>query len=283
MAYPKPILVAGLFRELDDHLLALLRSLSPEDWQRPTVCSAWCVQDIASHLLDGGLRRLSIQRDGYAPPDAPTGFDSHEALAAYLNRLNADWTLATRRLSPRVLLRLLEVTGEDVAELFEAADPFGPATFPVGWAGETESAMWFDIAREYTERWHHQRQIALALGRSTPIGQRRLYHPVLDTFLRALPFTYRGVDAPEGTAIRVRITGEAGGDWVLRREDGAWRLVPDLERVADAEVVIDQAIAWRLFTKRMDRDAARSMFPGIRIGGDIGLGERVLEMVSIMG
>src|SRR3954451_4755155 len=98
MAYPEPILVAGLFRELHGHLLDLLRSLSPEDWHRPTVCSAWCVQDIASPLLDGGLRRLSIQRDGYSPPDPPSGFESHEALVAYLHRLNADWTGATRRL-----------------------------------------------------------------------------------------------------------------------------------------------------------------------------------------
>ena len=63
-----PLLVGHLFRELHGHLLELLRSLSAQDWHRPTVCSAWCVKDIASHLLDGDLRRLSIQRDGYLPP-----------------------------------------------------------------------------------------------------------------------------------------------------------------------------------------------------------------------
>ena len=82
--------------------------------------------------------------------------------------------------------------------------------------------MWFDIAREYTERWHHQRQIALAVGRPTPIDARRLYHPVLETFLRALPFTYRGVDAPDGTTVLVSITGEAGGRLV--RPQGGRRL-----------------------------------------------------------
>src|SRR3954453_9606008 len=110
MRMPTPILVSHFFRELDGHLLELLRSLTPEDWHRPTVCSAWSVKDIASHLLDGDLRRLSIQRDGYIPPDAPPGFDSYEALVAYLTRLNAEWTVATRRLSPRTLTRLLETT-----------------------------------------------------------------------------------------------------------------------------------------------------------------------------
>ena len=46
--------------------------------------------------------------------------------------------------------------------------------------------------------------------------------------------------------------------------------------------MIDQADAWRLFTKRTDRATARARFPAIRIEGDAGLGEPVLEMVSIM-
>ena len=128
MSTPGPIFVSHLYRELHGHLLDLLRSLTSEDWHRPTVCSVWCVKDITSHLLDGDLRRLSIQRDGYTPHDAPTGSDSHEALVAYLIKLNADWTIATRRISPRNLIRLLESSGEEVAELFESADPFGPAT-----------------------------------------------------------------------------------------------------------------------------------------------------------
>ena len=282
MRQPDPILVSHLFRELHGHLLDLLRSLPPDDWHRPTVCSAWCVKDIASHLLDGDLRRLSIQRDGYTPPDAPTGFDSHEALVAYLTTLNADWTIATRRISPRNLIRLLEASGEEVAELFESADPFGPATFPVGWAGESESLMWFDIAREYTERWHHQRQIALAVGRPTPIDGRRLYHPVLDTFLRALPFTYRGVAAPAGTTVLVTIIGEAGGDWFVRRTAEGWELLYETEGRPDSTVAIDQSDAWLLFTKRTARSTARARFPSIRVEGDTDLGESVLEMISIM-
>jgi uncharacterized protein (TIGR03083 family) len=282
MGGTRPILLAGRFRELHGHLLVLLRSLTPADWRRPTVCSAWCVQDIAAHLLDGDLRRLSIRRDGHAPPGDSAVFETHEALVAYLNRLNADWTAATRRLSPRVLIRLLEVSGAEVAELFEQADPFAPAPFPVAWAGEDRSPMWFDVAREYTERWHHQRQIAAATGRPTPIDGRDLYHPALETFLRALPYTYRDVDAPRGTTVRVRITGEAGGDWVVGRAAGGWSLLADAGRSDAATVWIDQADAWKLFTKRTDRATARARFPGIRVEGDVELGERALEMVAIM-
>lgn len=282
MRAPSPILVSHLFRELDRYLVELLRGLAPEDWNRPTVCSLWSVKEIAAHLLDGGLRRLSIQRDGYHTPHAPSGFESSEALVAYLHQLNADWTRATYRLSPRVLTWLLECSSSELADLFESADPFAPATFPVAWAGESESLLWFDLAREFTERWHHQRQIADAVGRSTPIDDRRYYYPVLDTFLRALPYTFRDVPAPIGTLVHVRILGEAGGDWYALREDKEWTLRYEMDGPSDATVTINQSIAWKLFTKRTDRATARARFPELQIEGDVALGENVLEMVSIM-
>src|SRR5262249_30380276 len=210
-----PILVAGLFREIDGHLLALLRSLAPADWHRPTGSSQRNVKDIAAHLLDGSLRRLSLQRDGYDPPGPPPHFASHRGVADSPHRLNAEWTTRTRRVSPRILIQWLEATGGELADLFERLDPFGQALYPVAWAGQEESANWFDIAREYTEKWHHTQQIFEAVGRPSSITGRRLFHPCLDTFLRALPFTYRNVQADEGTGLVVRVVGEAGGGWVF--------------------------------------------------------------------
>jgi ubiquinone biosynthesis protein UbiJ len=110
----------------------------------------------------------------------------------------------------------------------------------------------------------------------------RFYHPVLDTFLRASPHTYREIQAPEGTLVCVRIVGDAGGEWFVRREDEGWKLFYDVDGEADSCVTLDQSIAWKLFTKRTDRATARARFPDIRIDGDVELGERVLEMVSIM-
>src|SRR3954452_22419410 len=98
---PEPILVSSLFRELHGHLLDLLRSLSPEDWHRPTVCSAWCVQDIVSHLLDGDLRRLSVQRGGYTPPAPPAFFASPAARVTSRTGPTPGRTRAPRRISPR--------------------------------------------------------------------------------------------------------------------------------------------------------------------------------------
>jgi hypothetical protein len=117
-----------LFDEVNGHLLALLRSLGPDDWHRPTMCSAWDVKDIAAHLLDTALRRLSLHRDSYASPHLRPGPDG---LLPLLNRLNAEWTVAARRLSPSVLIHLLEWSGREVVAFFRTLDPDTPAA----WAG----------------------------------------------------------------------------------------------------------------------------------------------------
>jgi len=226
MQAPQPILATELFPALNSKLIELLTSLAPEEWARPTVCAGWTVKDVASHLLDTTLRRLSSQRDGYRPP-ANVDLSAPQALVAYINRLNGDWVQATRNLSPKILLQLLEQTGEDLVCLFRSLDPQGPAMIGVSWAGEETSLNWFDIAREYTEKWHHQQQIRDATHRPA-ITSREFLYPVLDTFLRALPYAYGSVEAPEGTAWEVAIEGDAGGSWFLRKRAQRWELWLDL-------------------------------------------------------
>jgi uncharacterized protein (TIGR03083 family) len=274
----KPIFAAHLFPKVDGMLLELLRSLSPEDWERQTVSPKWKVKDVAAHLLDTALRGVSIARDGYWPP-APK-LDSPAALGAYINRLNDEGVTVYRRLSPDVLTLLMEMACEELAEYHAGRDPFAEAPYGVSWAGEEKSANWFDTAREYTERWHHQQQIRLAVERPGPgILTRELYFPVLDCFLRALPFAYRNVSAVAGTAIRIAITGECGGTWNLRREDSTWVLTERAQNQPTAEIIIPQEIAWRIFTKGIDPATARSQS---KITGDAALALPVLGMISIV-
>lgn len=273
----EPLYLTELFPKLNARLVELLRSLDDEDWKRPTVAKVWCVKDIASHLLDGNIRRLSIHRDGYSG-DPPGEIGSYQDLVEYLNRLNAAWVKAARRISPRILIDLLERTGREVYEFFKTLDPHAPAIFSVAWAGEERSENWFDIARDYTEHWHHQQQIRLAVGKPG-VMERELYFPVLDAFLRALPYTYRNVESPDGTLLEVHVSGEAGGSWFLERQAGSWRLGRDAEGQPDAKAVIGQEIAWRLFTKGISKDEARRE---MRFEGDEALGGEVLNVLSVM-
>ena len=278
----EPILVAHLFPELEAALLELLRGLDAEDWVLPTVCAGWTVQDVASHLLDTALRRLSFQRDGHAlrPPGPPIA--GGDDLVRLVNDLNAEWVAAARRLSPRVLTDLMAATSPALCELLAGLDPFAPAVFGVSWAGEETSPNWFDVAREYTERWHHQQQIRDATARPGLTGRRHL-HPVLDAFVRALPYRYREVEAPAGSRLELEITGEAGDVWTLRREDDRWRLYSGrAEAASEAATTVarlDQDAAWRLFTKGLDQTNAEAR---LEVEGDPALARPLLDTVAVI-
>jgi hypothetical protein len=101
---------------------------------------------------------------------------SHQDVIALVNRLNREGVTVYRRLSPAVLTQLMQLTCSQTADFYESLDPFAPAGIGVSWAGEMTSLVWFDIARELTERWHHQQQIRLATNR-TGIVTPALYHP----------------------------------------------------------------------------------------------------------
>jgi uncharacterized protein (TIGR03083 family) len=272
----QPILTAHLFPKVDGMLIELLRSLGPADWEKQTVSPRWKVKDVAAHLLDTALRGVSIGRDGYVAENPR--IQSAADLAAFINRLNSEGVTVYRRLSPLVLIRLAEVAAKSLAEYHASRDPYAMAPYGVSWAGEEKSPNWFDTAREFTERWHHQQQIRVAANRPG-IMTRELYHPVLDCFLRALPFTYRNVSAKTGTLLRFTVSGECGGIWYLYRAAEIWQLVEAPIGEAVSETTIPQEIAWRIFTKGIDRDPALAQ---VKVTGDVSLGLHVLGMVSIV-
>jgi uncharacterized protein (TIGR03083 family) len=258
--------------------MALLRGLSPGDWDRPTVAGAWLVRDVAAHLLDSSLRRLSMQRDGHRLP-AGTPIEGYRDLVEYLNRLNAEWVRVARRFSPAVLIELLEVSGPEVSKLLSSLPPHGPALFPVAWAGEDASENWFDVGREYTEWWHHQAQIRDAVG-APPLTARRFLHPVLELSLYALRVSLQGVEAEKGSSVLVRISGEAGGLWTLVRNGTGWELWRgEAEEGPALTVGMDADTAWRLFFNALSSEAARTK---ISLSGDASLGERFLRTRGVM-
>ena len=267
-----------LFPILDGMLIKLLGGLSPEEWNTPTIAGKWTVKDVAAHILDGCyLRRLSIHRDGYFG-ETPENVDSHQDLIDFLNGLNAVWVGAHKRVSPRILIELMEIYSRRVYEFFKSLEPRGKAIFSVDWAGEKESENWFDIARDYTERWHHQQQIRLAVGKPG-IETRELYFPVLDTFMRALPHAYRMVSGDENTLLKFTVAGEAGGDWYLLKTSEGWALQKEPAGAPAAEIIIPQEIAWRVFTKGIDKETAKSQSV---IKGREDLGAEVFNMLSVM-
>lgn len=275
MKQPQAIIVSHLFPELLERLLKLLSGLTAEEWERATVCEGWSVKDVALHLLGVEVGILSRKRDGFSHSSPPAG--NLGTLVDFVNDLNAAWMQAARRISPRLLCDLLQLTGQQACEYWGSLDPYALGA-PVSWAGPDPAPVWLDLAREYTERWHHQQHIRDAIGRPG-LKEPKFLAPVLDAFVRALPHTYRQVDAPEGTLVVLTISGRSGGRWSLLRENREWTLYLDVAQKPDAEVTIDQEMAWRLFTKGLDKQEAQA---NVIVVGDQPLGLKVLDMVSII-
>jgi hypothetical protein len=271
-----PIDVVHLLPVLDAKLLDLLKSLTPDEWHKQTIAKLWTVKDVAAHLLDGNIRTLSILRDGYFGEQP--NINSYQDLVDFLNRLNADWVSAMKRVSPQMLIFLLEFTGPPFCNYFMSLNPFEKSVLAVDWAGETESKNWMEIAREYTEKWLHHQQIRDAVNKPA-LMIRELYYPFIDIFMLALPHTYRTITADNGAIVKVTVTSDIGGSWFLIRTDGKWVLSKICSQTPTTEIIIDPETSWKLFSKSLHPEQVRDK---VNIHGDQKLGEAALTMVSVM-
>ncbi|OZM70976.1 hypothetical protein CFN78_22770 [Amycolatopsis antarctica] len=254
-------------------LLDLLGSLTAAQWSAPTACTGWTVHDLVTHLLGVQLSTLSRHRDGHRPDSPAAG----ETLPAFIDRINAEWVGAVRRVSPRVLATLLADTSREVGDYWRSVRPHAEGE-PVTWAGREPAPRWLDAAREYTEYWVHQQQIRAATG-ARPLDEPSLRDPVVDTFMRALPVALEGIGAPEGTMAGYRITG-LDREWTVVREDAGWRFAEHGDAVGLAAVVCtDPDTFWRLATRNATVDSLRDK---VDVEGDPDLCTAMLGMVSII-
>lgn len=272
---PEPVLVADRFPALLEALLDLLESLSPEDWQRPVHDGAWTVKDLAQHLLGDEINILSGKRDQYHESLGP--IESWDDLVDFINRRNALWVEATRRMSPPLICELLRITGEQASAFFQSLDMFA-AGGPVDWAGSGPAPVWLDVAREFTERWHHQQHIRQAVGKPGAMEPYFLA-PVLAAFVRALPVAVSDFSAPVGAALTLHISGDSGDDWTVVHEQHGWELYAGRPDHPHAQVELPQEIAWQLFTRGISPELARGH---ARLSGDLSLAGKVLKTVSII-
>ena len=273
-----PIDTRTLFRPVSGALVTLLRRLTPADWDRPTVAGHWLVRDVVAHLLDPALRRLSFHREGMTPPPPPSPITSERDFVAFINGLNAQWVTTVRRLSPRVLTDVYAIAAGDQADWFESQPLEGPAFFSVSWAGETASANWFDIGREFTEVWHHQQQIRMAVSAAS-LPDARYLHAVLEIAARGLPHAYRDVPAAAGQTVVIDVSGPSGGQWTLVSDGERWTLSRGVPASETARVRLDQDAAWKMLFNAVKGPEAAKL---LHITGDADLAGALLRARSVV-
>jgi len=254
-----PVDTRAFFRPVAASLVALLRRLPDEDWERPTVAGTWVVRDVAAHLLDSTLRRLSFHRDGMTPPPFARPITSERDFVDAINDLNAIWVKSAKRLSPRVLTDLYDRASRDAADWYESLSLDAPALFPVSWAGEQASKGWFDIGREFTELWHHQQQIRIAVG-ADDLDDPCYLGAVIEIALRGLPHAFRDVPADAGQTVAIDIAGASGGQWALSCDGRRWTLFRGESTPTTARIQLTDDAAWKLlFNVLSDDEAARGV------------------------
>jgi hypothetical protein len=174
---------------------------------------------------------------------------------------------------------LLEITGKEYSKFVGSIDLAADAIFPVSWAGEERSKNWFHLAREYTEKWHHQQQIREPTGQDG-IMTNELVYPVMDTFMCGLPYTYRSVVAMRETTVQISIETEIGGNWFLVQKENGWQLYRKLPPMTvSSSVHIPPDIAWKLFTKGISPATAMQQ---VSFKGNKELAQVALTLVAVM-
>ena len=217
--------------------------------------------------------RLARTRDGHHAP----GPAVDESFEQYIDRLNQEWVVAARRLSPRLLVELLAHTGKQVRALWTGHELDEPSE-AVSWAGVDPAPLWLDIARDYTEYWIHQAQVREALDEPL-LDDPRFLEPVVSTFLRSLPHALRDLAPEEGEAtLTIEVTDLTPGDWHLRADPDGWRFVTAVGH-ADTLVRWEADTVWRLGCRMIDPPTARAR---AHVDGDVEVGAVVCELLAVI-
>jgi uncharacterized protein (TIGR03083 family) len=266
-----------LFPQLRAELGALLAGLDDGDWARPTACPGWSVHGVTAHLLGVELGNVSVRRDRWG-----LGPGEGEDLDSWLNAFNQQWVEAAGRISPRLLVELIDVAALRFEEQVATLD-LDAAGGPVQWAtGADPAPVWLDVAREYMERYVHQQQIRSATGR--PSLGAAFTSPVLTTAAHALPRALDQVARPAGTVVTFAAEGEGGGSWLVVRAVSGWEL--GTSRPDRAAALPDRAAACQVRTtvegalKLYARDPSA---PPLTWQGDPELAEALAGVKAVLG
>jgi hypothetical protein len=108
----------------------------------------------------------------------------------------------------------------------------------------------------------------------------RLTTPVIDTFLRAVPYALRSFSPAPGTCVVISVTGPGAGTWSACRREDHWAIDRGAPAgVGAASVELSSDCLWRVATGGITVEAAAKRAV---ISGDQALGSAALGLVSII-
>ncbi|QNN54258.1 maleylpyruvate isomerase family mycothiol-dependent enzyme [Nocardioides mesophilus] len=183
-----------------DDVVALLRDLSPEDWDRPTDLAGWDVRAVAAHLAHLESELAGRAQDRVEVPELEHVLTP---LARYTERgpiARRDWPV------DRIVEELADSAAQRLTELRADPPTDGSATAPrtpagIGWSWTTL------LSNRIVDVWMHEQDLRRALDRPGGLDTPGAAHTV-DTFLRAFGYVVgKRVAPPAGTTVVLQVTG----------------------------------------------------------------------------
>jgi hypothetical protein len=160
-----------------------------------------------------------------------------------------EWARAARRISPGLVVELLEWSGSRLVEVLGGEDLTERAG-RVSWAGPDPAPRWLDQLRELSEYWIHRQQLREAVGR--PVDRDpTLLRPILLGLRWAFPYRLSKADLASSGAIQITVGEPIKEQWTLARGNDAWEFAeaPPEPVIAHASLSADEA--WRLLTNNL--------------------------------
>jgi hypothetical protein len=227
-------------------------------------------------LLGDDLSLLAGRRDQHLGTPPPEGL-SEEGFIGWLDDLQIEWVRAMRRLSPRLVVDLLEWAGPQIVSTVNAQDP-SAVMANVSWASTTVVPVWLDQARELSERWIHRQQILQSLGRPGDLRS-DLAGPVMDGLRWAYPFRLERHRRTPGATVEITVSGDVNLRWNIVSNGASWEFYPAPGDSLAAELRLRSDQAWRLLSNNFDP----AVHGEIRASGDRDIVAALLRTRAIIG
>ena len=194
--------IAAVRKERDD-VVAFCRSLSPEDWAKPSRCDGWSVQDVVSHLA-------AIAHGVFTP------WMVKFMAAKNLERNNDVDVDARRARPPQDVLAEYDKWSSRMVKLLALGQrpPLSKAPFKVGELGVYPMAL-VASASVFDTHVHLHHDMAPALGRTLPAPSPDTVAVINEWVLAGIPKMCRQHLSFMDRPVTITLDGPGGGSWAL--------------------------------------------------------------------
>jgi uncharacterized protein (TIGR03083 family) len=253
-------------------IIVLCTPFTDKEWNTPTDCPNWSVQDHVVHMIGTESRLLGRP----APEHAPQNM-SHVKNA--IGKLNEVWVDSRRgRPGAEVLAEFREVTDERLRILgaMSEADFSTPTQTPIG-PGTVRDFMHIRIF----DCWVHEQDIRRAVGRPGHLDGPVAEHAI-GRIAMALPFVVgKKAQAPNDTTVVFDITGPAGRLLPIGVEGGRAKLLDTPPAAPTVRLTMDVETLNCLGCGRWLPNQAPAAGK-VQITGDQVLGETIVWQMNFM-